>query len=193
MNEFIEKHLSQEERTILLSLARQAILEAVAHKRRTQYDVNDLPPSLQHPGASFVTLTKNGNLRGCIGTLEPYQSLAADVCEHAIAAALQDFRFPPVKQEEIKDINIEISRLTIPVELNYSLPDELLKKITPHVDGVIINDGVHRATFLPQVWEKIPDGATFLGNLCQKMGAASDLWRRKKLQVLVYQVEEFHE
>jgi uncharacterized protein len=106
---------------------------------------------------------------------------------------MEDYRFPPVQASELKDIEIEISRLTIPQPLDYEGPVDLLDKLRPGVDGVILKDGFRRATFLPQVWEKLPDKAAFLTHLCQKMGAAADLWRRKKIEVLTYQVEEFHE
>jgi len=152
-----------------------------------------LPLHLREAGASFVTLTAHGQLRGCIGVLEPYQSLAQDVREHAVAAALEDPRFPAVTQDELNRIQIEVSRLTRPIPLEYKDSEDLLQKLHPHVHGVILKDGFRRSTFLPQVWEKIPDPAEFLNNLCSKMGASSDLWRRKHLDVLVYQVEEFKE
>jgi AmmeMemoRadiSam system protein A len=135
----------------------------------------------------------HGELRGCIGALEPYQPLADDVHEHAIAAALQDPRFPPVSPDELDEIHIEVSRLGLAYSLEYFTAEDLTQKLRPHVDGVILRDGMRRATFLPQVWEKIPDPAKFLDNLCYKMGAAPDTWRRKHLEVLIYQVEEFHE
>ena len=152
-----------------------------------------LTPTLQAEGAAFVTLTVHGELRGCIGALEPYQSLAEDVREHAVAAALEDYRFPQVQENELANIEIEVSRLTIPVPLEYTDAEDLLAKLRPGVDGVILRDSFRRATFLPQVWEKIPDAPGFLANLCYKMGAAPDTWKRKHLEVLVYQVEEFHE
>jgi AmmeMemoRadiSam system protein A len=156
-------------------------------------DENELTPVLRAPGASFVTLTVEGVLRGCIGALEPYQSLAEDVREHARAAALEDYRFPPVSPEELERINIEVSRLTTPQPLGYSEPDQLPGLLRPGVDGVVLMDGYRRATFLPQVWEKLPNPIDFLEHLCVKMGASPDLWKRKKLEVLIYQVEEFHE
>jgi AmmeMemoRadiSam system protein A len=152
-----------------------------------------LTARLRENGASFVTLTENGELRGCIGALEPYQSLAEDVREHAVSAALNDYRFPPVRSTELSGIHIEVSRLTAPVPLEYENWKDLLVKLRPGVDGVVLRDGARRATFLPQVWEKIPKAEDFLDNLCYKMGAAPDSWRRKHLEVLVYQVEEFHE
>jgi AmmeMemoRadiSam system protein A len=134
-----------------------------------------------------------GQLRGCIGALEPYQPLAQDVREHAVAAALEDPRFPPVSERELSGIEIEVSRLTRPLPLDYKDASDLLSKLRPHVDGVILRDGLHRATFLPQVWEKIPDPAEFLDNLCYKMGTSPDLWRKKHLDVFTYQAEEFSE
>ncbi|MBI3739281.1 MAG: AmmeMemoRadiSam system protein A, partial [Chloroflexi bacterium] len=131
--------------------------------------------------------------RGCIGALEPYQPLAQDVREHAIAAALEDPRFPPVTASELDQIEVEVSRLTVPERLEYKDSEDLLAKLHPNIDGVVLRDGLHRATFLPQVWEKIPDKAEFLDNLCYKMGAAPGTWRHKHLDVLIYQVEEFHE
>jgi AmmeMemoRadiSam system protein A len=116
------------------------------------------------------------------------------VREHALGAALKDPRFPPVSEEELGGIQIEISRLTPPILLEYKDPQDLLAKLRPHVDGVILReDPYRRATFLPQVWAKIPDPAAYLSNLCYKMGVAPDLWRHKHLEVLTYQVEEFHE
>ncbi|MEW5868944.1 MAG: AmmeMemoRadiSam system protein A [Chloroflexota bacterium] len=189
----MEDRLTDEERSILLKLARQAIDTAAQGRQRPALDLQALPERLRKPGATFVTLTRHGALRGCIGALEPYQALAEDVCEHAVAAAMNDFRFPPVNGSEVPELSIEISRLTLPQTLAYEQPGDLLEKLRPNVDGVILRDGVRRATFLPQVWEKLPDPAEFLSHLCQKMGAAHDLWRRKMLQVEIYQVEEFHE
>jgi uncharacterized protein len=189
----MEKQLTSDERNILLKLARQAMESAVRGARLESIDLEGLPESLRQLGASFVTLTSEGELRGCIGALEPQTALAEDVREHAIAAAQQDFRFPPVQPNELPKINIEISRLSMAQDLDYGSVQDLINRLRPHVDGVIISDGWNRATFLPQVWEKLPDPETFLSHLCMKMGASPDLWRRKKLRIQVYQVEEFHE
>ena len=185
--------LTGEEKKTLLQLARQSIRAAIRREAPPELKGTALTEILQAEGASFVTLTKHGVLRGCIGALEPYQSLASDVREHAAAAALEDYRFPNVKEDELDQIKIEVSRLTRPQSLEYKDADDLLARLRPGVDGVILRDGRHRATFLPQVWEKIPDRAEFLENLCLKMGAAPDAWRTKHLDVLVYRVEEFHE
>jgi AmmeMemoRadiSam system protein A len=187
------EQLNNEEQDFLLRIARQALEEGVRHDRLAPLDPNTVPPRLKEQGASFVTLTVGGNLRGCIGALEPYQPLVEDVREHAVAAALQDYRFPPVQPDELDGIRIELSRLTVPQPLEYTTPEDLLAKLNPYLDGVVLRDGPQRATFLPQVWEKIPDPADFLDNLCYKMGARPELWRMKHLEVLIYHVEEFQE
>ncbi|MEN6531001.1 MAG: AmmeMemoRadiSam system protein A [Anaerolineaceae bacterium] len=186
------EQLNPAERATLLKIARQSVIDAVNNRPPTPLP-EDLTPALLEVGASFVTLTEHGQLRGCIGTLEAYQPLAKDVRQRAAQAATQDYRFPRVRPSEVDMIHIEISRLTKPVPLPYSDPAELPKLLRPHVDGVVLSDGLHQATFLPQVWEQLPDPAEFLSHLCQKMGAPSDLWRRRVLQVKVYQVEEFEE
>lgn len=189
----MQELLAPQERETLLVLARSALEDAVRGKPVRPLDLTRYPPALREQGVCFVTLTRQGMLRGCIGALEAYQPLAEDVREHAIAAALSDYRFPSVKEDELNDIKIEISRLTQPQPLVYRSSDELLAAIRPHVDGVTLIDGARRATFLPQVWEKLPDKEQFLQHLCQKMGAKPNLWRERPLQVQVYQVEEFHE
>jgi AmmeMemoRadiSam system protein A len=186
--------LTSTEKQTLLRLAREALECAVHEKVLPPLAPSALTPALQAEGAAFVTLTVHGNLRGCIGALEPYQPLVDDVREHAVAAALNDYRFGPVTAGELGEIEIEVSRLTTPVPLEYTDADELLAKLRPGLDGVVLKDGPYRrATFLPQVWDKIPDKAEFLDNLCLKMGSPPDAWRKRKLDVLVYQVEEFHE
>jgi AmmeMemoRadiSam system protein A len=185
--------LNPDERILLLEQARQALTTGVSGTPLTPLDLDSFPPNLRELGVAFVTLTIDGRLRGCVGALEASQPLVEDVREHAVAAALKDYRFPPVMPDEIPKLSIEISRLTAPKPLEYDSPDDLLSKLRPGIDGVVIKDGAHRATFLPQVWEKIPSPEIFLEHLCQKMGASPDLWRKKKLDVLTYQVEEFHE
>ena len=188
-----EDRLTLEERSLLLEQARHALTFGVLGSPLDALNLDSFPLKLRQPGATFVTLTIDGQLRGCVGALEPYQPLIEDVREHAIAAALQDYRFSPVRPGELANISIEISRLTPPIPLEYTNPADLLAKLRPGIDGVVLRDGLRRATFLPQVWEKLPDTETFLSHLCQKMGTPADLWRKKHLEVLIYQVEEFHE
>lgn len=189
----MSENLSVEEKQTLLRLAREALENSVRGKGLPALDSTQLTPLLGTEGAAFVTLTINDQLRGCIGTLQPYQSLADDVREHAIAAALQDYRFPPVQPDELPRIHIEVSRLTLPELLEYKDANDLLNKLRPGIDGVILRDGMRRATFLPQVWEQLPNKEEFLSHLCAKMGASPNLWRMKHLEVQTYQVEEFHE
>jgi uncharacterized protein len=187
------QELNATDQDILLNIARQALENAVRGEPLPQINLDDLPPALQAQGASFVTLTVAGNLRGCIGALDPYQPLAFDVQEHAVAAALQDCRFPRVKPAELPHIQIEVSALTPRTRLSYQSPQDLVTKLRPHIDGVILQDGFRKATFLPQVWDKLPDPKEFLTHLCMKMGGSGDLWCKKKLDVYVYQVQEFQE
>ena len=188
-----EDILTAEERTLLIDLARQALEFGVRGEPLTPLALDELPASLRQTGAVFVTLTKAGQLRGCIGTIEPYRPLVEDVRQHAIAAALNDYRFPRVQPDELPQIEIEISRLTAPQSLEYVDPEDLLAKIRPGLDGLVLRDGRRRATFLPQVWEKLPAPEEFLDQLCRKMGGPPDLWRHQHLEVEIYQVEEFHE
>jgi uncharacterized protein len=185
--------LTLEEQQTLLRMARQAVEHGVRREKLPAIDEAGLSAPLRENGASFVTLTIQGELRGCIGALEARQPLAQDVCEHAVAAALEDPRFPPVREDELSRIQIEVSRLTRPVLLEYKDAADLLSKLRPFMDGVILRDGFRRATFLPQVWEKIPDTAEFLNHLCLKIGMDANKWRTQHLDVFIYQVEEFHE
>ena len=187
------QNLNALEKRLLLEIARDAIYAAAAGNEPPSIQLTDLPEILKRDGASFVTLTISGKLRGCIGTLEATQPLALDVQEHAVAAATQDFRFPPVSLNEVPLLDIEISRLTPTKKLAYDDPADLAAKLQPGKDGVVIRDGFRRATFLPQVWEKLSKPEEFLGHLCMKMGAEPELWRKKDLEVFTYRVEEFKE
>lgn len=189
----MSEKLTAMEKEILLNTARNAIENAVSGKKDLEINYDRIPESLKKPGATFITLTKNGMLRGCIGTLNPTRSIIDDVCVHAVAAAMDDYRFPPLEADEVDNIKIEVSLLSTPRKLNYSNIDELLNFIQPGIDGVILKDGSARATFLPQVWSKIPDKEQFLNHLCQKMGAPAEIWKNKKIEVMTYQVDKFSE
>lgn len=190
----MDTYLTDDDKRTLLKFARQSLESGVRGDTPLPLKLAELNPLLRAKGASFVTLTIHGQLRGCIGALEPYQPLVQDVCEHAVAAALSDYRFSPVLPEELSEIEIEISRLTPPQPLAYTNPEDLLNKLRPDIDGVILRDASgRRATFLPQVWKQLPNKVEFLNHLCQKMGLLPDAWRTKHLDVQTYQVEEFHE
>ncbi len=173
------------EKKTLLELARSSILGNVA-------DLTEVPDNFKELRGVFVTLMKNGQLRGCIGNIEPVAPIYKAVVECAKSAAYHDFRFRPVQRDEIKSLDIEISILSRLEPLKYSTPDDLLKKLNSSL-GVVIEEGMNRATFLPQVWEELPRKGEFLSHLCTKAGLRSDEWRRGGLNVSVYTVEKFCE
>jgi len=191
----MDEQLTGDDKKTLLFVARQAIVNATHKKKVVDLDLVNFSSILREHGASFVTLNRksDGQLRGCIGALEAYQPLVQDVQYHAVAAALEDYRFPPVTTNEIQNLIIEISRLSAPVNLKYDNPLDLPGLLRPGADGVILRDGFKKATFLPQVWEQLPDPEEFLAHLCRKMGDRPDRWKMKLLDVSIYQVEEFHE
>ena len=185
--------LTPEERGVLLQLARESIESVARGQDPPRVDTDAVPEALQRPGASFVTLNKGANLRGCVGSLEARRSLVLDVQENGLGAAFRDPRFAPVRPEEVPDLHIEISVLSEPRRLAYSSTQELLGSIRPGVDGVVVERDWHRATFLPQVWEKLPEKDLFLERLCLKAGLLADAYRRGDLDVFTYQVEKFTE
>ena len=185
--------LTREQQRILLTLARESIQATIYGAAPPALDVTTLPANLLEPGATFVTLTLAGDLRGCIGSLEAHRPLAVDVQENALAAAFHDPRFAPVSAPELAQLHIEISVLTPRAPLEYRDADELLQRLRPNIDGVVIERGWNRATFLPQVWAQLPEPEDFLGHLCYKAGLSATAWRRGDLQVFTYQVEKFTE
>jgi AmmeMemoRadiSam system protein A len=188
----VEAPLNEQEQQILLDLAHQAIVAAVAKDRAPRVDLDSLPDRLRQPGASFVTLTRSGLLRGCIGTLKHEFPLAQDVVLRAASAATDDPRFPPLQIGEIEDTEIEISVLTTPQPLDYNAPDEIPNLLVPGRDGVTIVHGLKKATFLPQVWEKVDGPEHFLTMLCQKAQLPTEAWKRGDLEISTYRVESFH-
>lgn len=180
--------LTREDKKTLLNIAREAIQKKARDEKLPVLEVDSFAPPLRKKRASFVTLKKRGALRGCVGTLKAEQPLVEDVQVRALAAAFHDFRFPPLDAEELEEITIEVSVLTKPRTLDYESPEDLVHELEPGLDGVVLSDGHHKATFLPQVWEKLPDVETFLSRLCYKMGVKPDLWREKKLDVKTYRV-----
>jgi AmmeMemoRadiSam system protein A len=185
--------LTRVEKVMLLRLARQGLQAAVRGEAAPPLAAAARTPALERPGCSFVTLTEDGQLRGCIGGLQADEPLWRDVQRHAGQAALSDYRFIPVQPAELPQIEIEVSVLSAPAPLDYAAPDELLRQLRPHVDGVVLRQGLSRATFLPQVWESVPEPEQFLAMLCEKLGLPPDAWRRQHLAVETYQVEEFRE
>ena len=184
---------SPEQRTFLLDLARKTLIEVVRTGSPPAVDAADVPWALRGPKGCFVTLTRRGRLRGCIGSIFPREPLFATVVDMTRNAALKDTRFTPVAAAELGEIDIEISVLTVPGPLTFSSPEDLLAGLRPGVDGVIFRMGGRQSTYLPQVWQQIPDKATFMGNLARKAGLAPSAWREKGASVLTYQAEAFHQ
>ncbi|ABK44653.1 protein of unknown function DUF52 [Magnetococcus marinus MC-1] len=149
-------------------------------------------PQLGQPGACFITLTKQGQLRGCIGSLQAHRSLAEDLLANGVAAALKDPRFPAVNREELDQLRVEVSLLTPAVKLEYRDSADLLEKLKPGVHGVILSMGTRRSTFLPQVWEQLPTPELFLNHLCKKAGLQGDCWQQGP-EISVYTVEKVKE
>jgi hypothetical protein len=183
---------SPAERKALLDLARQSLAAAVRGAPPPK-DSAGLSARFRSAGACFVTLTERGQLRGCIGHIFPQMPLVEAVVSNAAHAALEDPRFPPVVPDEIDRIHIEISLLSVPQPLEFGSPAELLARLRPGVDGVVLRVGRHQATYLPQVWEQIPEKPEFLGELARKAGLPADAWKSPEARVLTYQVEAFAE
>jgi len=189
--------LSQEQGHLLVKLARQTLLHHFA-KQTPQDEIDRLNDELADPCFSqacgtFVTLTIDGQLRGCIGNLTSSEPLVSGIRRNAINAAFHDPRFPPLSAPELDRVAIEISILSSPRPLSYQDAADLLKKLRPNIDGVIIRKGFASATFLPQVWQQLPQPQDFLKHLCMKAGLPADVWQRSQLEVETYQVQYFEE
>ncbi len=179
----------------ILALAKAAILAALGQpvhidleKLLAQY------PALKEKGAAFVTINKGAQhrLRGCIGSLQAFRPLYEDIIHNAKAAALEDPRFHPLRPEELGDITVEVSVLSEPKPLAYKNVEDLKQKIRPGIDGVVLRLGSRRATYLPQVWEQLPDFESFFSSLCQKAGLPGNCLASHP-QIEVYQVTKYSE
>ena len=185
----LKARYSESERRLLLDIARASIQHGASSGRLLDVNPKRYPITLQEHRASFVTLHKQGELRGCIGTLEPYQPLVCDVAEQAYQAAFADPRFPPVVALEIDYLELHIAVLTPPEPLHFTCEDDILNQLQPGIDGLIVEAGRQRGTFLPSVWESLPEPEDFWRQLKQKAHLAPDYWS-DKLRVWRYQTEE---
>jgi AmmeMemoRadiSam system protein A len=185
------QEFADDERRLLLQLARKSILEAVTNGKTPQ--IEGLPGRCCEKRACFVTLSRSGALRGCIGTLSARAPLYRAILENACGAALRDPRFPPVTAAEIEDLKIEISVLSEPQLLIYGSEEELLSKLSPSEHGVLLQIEGRLATFLPKVWRQIPGKVDFLDQLSRKAGYGPGAWRGKDASISVYHVESFEE
>lgn len=187
------QRLSEDDGKYLLEIARETIKNKLYDKQGPHIDWKEVPEKFKERLGTFVTVTIGGNLRGCIGHIIPRESVLEGIRENALNAAFKDPRFLPLTTEEFDRIEIEISILTPPQELSYEGTQDLLQKLRPGIDGVIIKKGFYEATFLPQVWEQLPEKESFLSQLCMKAGLSPDSWKTEKLQVSTYQVQAFEE
>ena len=162
--------------TPLLDTASASIRHGLEHGRPLAVDAGAHAGRLARPGAAFVTLTRDGALRGCIGSLEPRRPLIVDVAENAWAAAFRDPRFPPVGPHEIEWLHISISVLGEPESLSFESEALLLAQVEPGVHGLILAEGRSRATFLPSVWKDLPEPRRVLGQLKRKAGLPEGYW-----------------
>ncbi len=185
--------LTEAEGRHLLQVARQAIDQALFERKGGTKDETDFSPRFSEKRGTFVTLTMNGNLRGCIGHIIPQETVIDGVRVNATNAAFRDPRFRPLSKNEFGKIKIEVSILTEPRPLFYSDAHDLLNRLRPGVDGVIIRKGYYQATFLPQVWDQLPDKEAFLAHLCMKAGLDAEAWKNETLEVSTYQVQAFEE
>lgn len=186
---------TQEQGLALIRLARQVI----TNRLRPANAIDGFPETPEGDDAllsrrgTFVTLKHQGKLRGCIGCIGSSQDVFSGVRDNALGAAFNDSRFKPLTDGELDDIAIEVTILTDAQELDYTGADDLLARLRPHVDGVILRKGSLGATFLPQVWDQLPDPEVFLSHLCSKAGLSPNAWKKDEVMILTYQVQYFEE
>jgi AmmeMemoRadiSam system protein A len=184
---------NDEEKKFMLVLARRAISHCAQTGDLLRIEEKDLPSeTLKEKHSCFVTLRIDGNLRGCVGHIAAILPFYREIIENAASAAFGDPRFSPVAEKEIDKLDIEISALTVPEKFLFSSPSEIVEKLKPGRDGVIIRRGRHSATYLPQVWDEFENIEQFLSALCLKAGLPADDWRKPGMEIETYQVEIIH-
>ncbi len=191
----MERKLNDDEKKFLLGVARRTIDEYLKKGEMPRLKATDTPGrELLEDGACFVTLRLGGELRGCIGSLEAHRPLVLDVLSNSVASAFEDPRFVPLTRAELQKVKISISVLTKPKPLPVKDADDLLAKLEAGKHGLIIHKGYAGATFLPAVWEELPEKEEFLANLCMKAGLRPDEWKNAAgMKFEVYEAEEFGE
>jgi len=181
------------DRDVLIDIVKGAITEELSGNRIVDRDrLTDRYPELLEKRAVFVTINSRGALRGCIGSIVAHRPLIDDLVSNAKAAAFSDPRFPPLRADELDQLSLEISLLSTPEELEYIDIDDLRSRIRPGVDGVILIDDTHQATYLPSVWEQLRDFDAFFGSLCIKAGSSSNCLDHHPT-ILTYQTEHIQE
>jgi len=181
---------STTERATLLGVALESIKSGLHAGHALQPDAGDYPSTLAETRASFVTLKHDNTLRGCIGSLEPRTSLVSSVADNAYAAAFRDPRFPVLSGPELAGLTIQLSVLGVLQAVECDSEADLLRQLQPGIDGWVIQDRDFRGTFLPSVWETLPDPRLFLEQLKRKAGLATDYWS-DTIEVWRYSTESF--
>jgi len=184
--------LTKSQQQQLIQVAKDSIAHGLTHGCALPIDSNDYVAELQVQRATFVTLEIKQQLRGCIGMLEAVRPLIVDVAENAFAAAFRDPRFPPVSTAEYEQLEIHLSILSVAEAMSFYSEDDLIRQLRPGIDGLIMQEGGHRGTFLPSVWESLADPEIFIQHLKQKSGLASDYWS-DSLKVARYECEYISE
>ena len=182
--------LSDRHRQILKDIAIESINHGLKYGQPLKADLNTLDDELTVLRATFVTLHKHGQLRGCIGLLEAHRPLAEDIAENSYAAAFSDPRFPPLSENELSELSIHLSILSPAEVIPCQSETELIQQLRPTIDGLILDDGQHRATFLPSVWETLAEPCDFIHHLKLKAGLATDYWS-PELRAYRYTTESF--
>ena len=184
--------LDADRRNTLIRVARQSIEHGLSESRPLKINPTDYDRGLQAKRASFVTLHKDGQLRGCIGHLEAVQALVVDIADNAYAAAFRDPRFSPLDTSEWPRVRLSLSVLSTPEPMQFDDEADLIRQLRPGEDGLILREGTKRGTFLPSVWESLRDPMAFLAQLKLKAGLASNHWS-ENLEVSRYRSESFSE
>ena len=182
--------LTQPERATLKDLARDSVQSGLDHLRALDIKLTDYPKSLTVEKASFVTLKINNNLRGCIGSLEAHRPLVVDISHNAFAAAFNDPRFPPLTKNEFPLLEYDISILSVPTAMSVESEKDLYSQLQAHIDGVVLQEGQQRSTFLPCVWESLTTPKEFIQQLKIKAGLDKNYWS-DTISFKRYTVEEF--
>jgi AmmeMemoRadiSam system protein A len=178
------------EQAQLLEVAEASIRHGLQQGRALEVDPLDYPPSLRQPRATFVTLNRHGELRGCIGSLEAHRPLISDVAHNAWSAAFRDPRFPPLATAEWPGLELHISILSPPEPLAVESRASLIASLRPGIDGLIVEEGGRRGTFLPSVWESLGEPHAFVSHLMLKAGLPADYWSQS-LRISRYTTESF--
>ena len=181
---------NEEQRKQLHDIAIESIKSGLTGGHALSVDLSTMDAALNTKRATFVTLQKNGELRGCIGMLEPVRPLAEDIAHNAFAAAFSDPRFPPLREDELEQLDIHISILGTPEKMSFNSEQDLVSQLRPNIDGLIMKEGNRRGTFLPSVWQSLAKPRDFLNHLKMKSGLPENYWS-DSIKIQRYTVEEF--